>query len=69
MQTSQPTQMASDHDIMITHTHARTLTLTGKQTNAHAVMSFFRNAEATCLVFLIEGKSRGTRDETWAEHG
>lgn len=41
MQMSQPTQMASDHDIMITHTcmHKHTHRETSAQT--HTVMSFF----------------------------
>lgn len=45
MQMSQPTQMASDLDIMITHTHARTNTLAKKQAEAHSVMYFFQTAE------------------------
>lgn len=52
---SQPTQMASDHDIMITHT--RMHTLAKKQTNTRT----HTHTDTHCDVFLSKGKDNMSR--------
>lgn len=55
MQMRQPTQMASDHDMMITHTH----TYLEEQANTQTMMSFF-----LCLVKESQhGDQRDIRNE------
>lgn len=59
----QPTQMASDQDIMITQTHACTNALMKK----HTVKGFFLKAKTTFLTYQKDKVETGERLEMGAE--